>query len=142
MHKAGLLLVVVYIQVRCVDGAGHATCYVKGSVEAVLPNCTSYFQGRQGTAAELGETERRRVLDAAGALGSKGRRCVCEPVTAIAFFSLHPAAAAVLVGCMLGTGEFTEGGMQLSGTKLCGADCSGRLVCFGCDTHSFLHFVT
>ena len=63
------------IQVRCVDGAGEAACYVKGSVEAVLPNC-SHFQGRQGTAAALGEAERRRVLDAAGALGSKGRRCV------------------------------------------------------------------
>eukprot|EP00903_Cladosiphon_okamuranus_P015918 g14703.t1 len=61
------------MEVRCVDGAGEATCYVKGSVEAVLPNC-SYFQGRQGAAAGLGEGERRRVLDAAGALGSKGRR--------------------------------------------------------------------
>eukprot|EP00752_Nemacystus_decipiens_P005424 g4916.t2 len=61
------------MEVRCVDGDGRAMCFVKGSVEAVLPKCSN-FEGRQGTAAELGEAERRRVLDAAGALGSKGRR--------------------------------------------------------------------
>lgn len=64
---------VFVFQVRCVDSAGKETCCVKGSVEAVLSNCT-HFQGQQGTAAEMGEEERRRVLDAAGALGSKGRR--------------------------------------------------------------------
>lgn len=59
------------------DRAGRETCYVKGSVEAVLLNCTS-FRLRQGPAAEMGETERRQVLDAASALGSKGRRCACS----------------------------------------------------------------
>ena len=51
---------------------------IKGAVEAVLSNCT-HFPGQKGHAAEMGEAERRRVLDAAGALGSKGRRYACRP---------------------------------------------------------------
>ncbi|CBJ31177.1 testis secretory pathway calcium transporting ATPase [Ectocarpus siliculosus] len=62
------------MEVRCLDSAGKETCYVKGSVEAVLINCTTCQVQRGSAAAEMGETERRRVLDVANALGSKGRR--------------------------------------------------------------------
>lgn len=62
-------------QVRCRHGAREETCYVKGSVESVLEHCSS-FQGRHGSSSEMGEEERRRVLDAASALGLKGRRWV------------------------------------------------------------------
>lgn len=65
-------------QVRCVDGSGHETWYVKGSVEAVLQQCVSFETQQKVSAAtaEMREAERSRVLDAAGALGSKGRRYV------------------------------------------------------------------
>ncbi|CAM9720643.1 unnamed protein product [Pylaiella littoralis] len=79
------------MEVRCMDRAGRETCYVKGSVEAVLLNCTS-FRLRQGPAAEMGETERRQVLDAASALGSKGRRVMAvasgKTVDALVFCGL------------------------------------------------------
>ncbi|CAM9794027.1 unnamed protein product, partial [Ectocarpus sp. 8 AP-2014] len=62
------------MEVRCLDSAGKEACYVKGSVEAVLNNCTTCQVQRGSAAEEMGETERRRVLDVASALGSKGRR--------------------------------------------------------------------
>lgn len=65
----------VAIQVRCRDAAGKETCYAKGAVESVLERC-AFVQTKQGFQAEMGEKERRRVLDAASALGMKGRRYV------------------------------------------------------------------
>lgn len=60
-------------QVRCRHSPSEETCYVKGSVESVLGYCSS-FQFRTGASLEIGEKERRRVLDAASELGSNGRR--------------------------------------------------------------------
>lgn len=65
----------VAVQVRCRDAAGEETCYAKGAVESILEKCV-FVQSSQGAETEMGEKERRRVLDAASALGMKGRRYV------------------------------------------------------------------
>ncbi|CAM9192901.1 unnamed protein product [Hapterophycus canaliculatus] len=75
-HEAAFSSSKKKMEVRCIDTAGGETWYVKGSVEAVLQHCKS-FQAQQivsMASAEMWEAERSRVLDAAGALGSKGRR--------------------------------------------------------------------
>eukprot|EP00904_Undaria_pinnatifida_P004944 jgi/Undpi1/157/HiC_scaffold_1.g00154.m1 len=79
------------MEVRCRDAAGKETCYAKGAVESVLERC-AFVQTTQGFQAEMGEKERRRVLDAASALGMKGRR-----VMAIA----HGTKAESLIFCGL-----------------------------------------
>lgn len=63
---------------RCRDASGEETCYTKGAVESVLEMCVlvGSKQGSQMVEVEMGEKERRRILDAARALGMKGRRCV------------------------------------------------------------------
>lgn len=71
--STAICLVFVVLQVHCRQGVAQETCYVKGSVESVLDNCSG-FQTRTRSTLEIGEKERRRVLDAASALGSKGRR--------------------------------------------------------------------
>ncbi|CAM9663245.1 unnamed protein product [Scytosiphon promiscuus] len=75
-HEAAFSSSKKKMEVRCLDGAGEETWYVKGSVEAVLQHCAS-FQAQQAVSTdtpEMREAQRSRVLDAAGALGSKGRR--------------------------------------------------------------------
>lgn len=63
---------------RCRDAAGEETCYAKGAVESVLEMCllVESNQGTERIEIDMGEKERRRILDAARALGMKGRRCV------------------------------------------------------------------
>ena len=65
-------------QVRCRDAGGEESCYAKGAVESVLEMCllVESSQGAEMVEREMGEKERRRILDAARALGMKGRRCV------------------------------------------------------------------
>lgn len=63
----------VLVQVRYRSRGREETTFIKGSLESVLEHCTS-FLGRQNIPTAMTEEERRRVLDAASALGSKGRR--------------------------------------------------------------------
>ncbi|CAM9587881.1 unnamed protein product, partial [Laminaria digitata] len=79
------------MEVRCRDAAGEEWCYAKGAVESVLEKC-AFVESSQGAELEMGEKERRRVLDAASKLGMKGRR-----VMAIA----HGRKAESLVFCGL-----------------------------------------
>ena len=91
-----VLHITYYRQVRCLAkgsagiGGREEMCFIKGSVESVLEHCVFFHGGDdynnnysnnyhksvsyKDAPVDMGQHERRRVLNAASALGSKGRR--------------------------------------------------------------------
>lgn len=117
IHEAAFSSNTKRMQVRCRHDMAEEAFYVKGSVESVLEQCFS-FQSKTGISSRITEKERRRIMDAASELGSRGRR-----VMAIAFGSSEDALVfGGLVGIMdpprPSAVKFAET-MQACSTRVC-----------------------